>query len=63
MPVTEQSCVPASVTRRKLYVGMIYGLWSLMTAVLSIPAAIYLLIPPRLRKMPEWAEAGDVAKL
>jgi menaquinol-cytochrome c reductase iron-sulfur subunit len=59
MPVTEQT----EVTRRKFYIAMIYGLWSLIATALSIPAAIYLLIPPRLRKMPEWVEAGDVSKL
>ncbi len=63
MAVTEQSGVPASLTRRRFYVGMIYGLWSLIAAALSIPAAIYLLIPPKLRRLPEWAEAGDVSKL
>ena len=59
MPVTDQT----DVTRRKFYIAMIYGLWSLIAAALSVPAAIYLLIPPKLRKMPEWAEAGDVSKL
>lgn len=63
MPVTDESRVPTEVTRRKFYVAMIYGLWSLMAAALSVPAAIYLLIPPKLRKMPEWVEAGDVSKL
>ena len=63
MAVTEQSGVPASVARRRFYVGMIYGLWSLIASALSIPAAIYLLIPPKLRRLPEWAEAGDVSKL
>ena len=56
MPVTE-------VTRRNFYVAAIYGLWVVVAAALSIPAAIYLLIPPKLRKMPEWIEAGDVSKL
>ena len=59
MPVAEQT----EVTRRKLYIAMIYGLWSLIAAALSIPAAIYLLIPPKLRKMPEWVEPGDVSTI
>jgi len=63
MPVTDESRAPTEVTRRKFYVAMIYGLWSSIAAALSIPAAIYLLIPPKLRKMPEWIEAGDVSKL
>jgi menaquinol-cytochrome c reductase iron-sulfur subunit len=63
MPVTDQSGAQTDVTRRKFYIAMIYGLWSLIAAALSIPAAIYLLIPPKLRKMPEWVEAGDVSNL
>ncbi len=51
------------VTRRKFYIGLIYGLWGIIAAALSIPAAIYLLFPPRLRKAPQWVEAGDVSKL
>lgn len=61
--LADQSGATDAVSRRKFYIGMIYGLWSLMAAALSIPAAVYLLIPPKLRKMPEWAEAGDVSKL
>ncbi|MGD0359981.1 MAG: ubiquinol-cytochrome c reductase iron-sulfur subunit [Bryobacteraceae bacterium] len=53
----------SEVTRRKFYIGMIYGLWSLIATALSIPAAIYLLIPPKLRKMPEWVQAGTVSNL
>lgn len=51
------------ITRRKFYIGTIYGLWSAIAAMLSIPAAVYLLIPPKLRKTPEWVEAGDVTNL
>src|SRR5450755_2474960 len=50
-------------TRRNFYIAGIYGLWGLMAAALSIPAAVYLLIPPKLRKMAEWVEAGDVSGL
>ncbi|MBI1895476.1 MAG: Rieske 2Fe-2S domain-containing protein [Acidobacteria bacterium] len=50
-------------TRRALYVSIIYGLWSLITAALAIPAGIYLLFPPRTKKAPEWLVAGDVSHL
>src|ERR1039458_5119440 len=63
MPVTDQSGEQTEVTRRKFYVAMIYGLWSLIAAALSLPAAVYLLIPPKLRKTPAWIEAGDVSNL
>lgn len=58
-----QATGESEVTRRKFYTGMIYGLWSLIATALSIPAAIYLLIPPKLRKMPGWVEAGNVSNL
>lgn len=63
MLLTEPGSAQNEVTRRKFYVGMIYGMWSLIAAALSIPAAIYLLFPPKLRKAPAWVEAGDVSKL
>jgi menaquinol-cytochrome c reductase iron-sulfur subunit len=49
--------------RRTFFLTMIYGLWVAIGTALSIPAAIYLLLPPKLRKETEWTEAGDVAKM
>ena len=49
------------VNRRTFYLTFIYGLWSLMGMILAIPAAIYLLLPPRLRKEREWVEAGNLS--
>lgn len=63
MTVTGESGATTEVTRRTFYIVAIYGLWSLMATALSIPAAIYLLLPPKLRKTPEWVEAGDVSTL
>jgi menaquinol-cytochrome c reductase iron-sulfur subunit len=63
MQMVQQSGAPRGVTRRRFYVAFIYGLWGVIAAALSIPAAIYLLLPPRLRKQSEWAEAGDISKL
>jgi menaquinol-cytochrome c reductase iron-sulfur subunit len=51
------------IDRRTFHLSAIYGLWALITAALSAPAAIYLLFPPRPRKKPEWTEAGDLAKI
>ena len=50
-------------TRRAFFLTAIYGLWGLITAALGIPAAIYLLVPPKTRKSGEWAEAGDAVNL
>ena len=49
--------------RRSFFLTVIYGLWAAMAAALSIPAAVYLLLPPKLRKEQDWAEAGDIAKM
>jgi menaquinol-cytochrome c reductase iron-sulfur subunit len=49
--------------RRKFFLAFLYGIWALMAAAMAIPAAIYLLLPPRLRKGNEWAEAADISKL
>jgi menaquinol-cytochrome c reductase iron-sulfur subunit len=42
---------------------VIYGLWSLIAGALSLPAAIYLLLPARSRQESQWIEAGDVSEL
>lgn len=42
---------------------MIYGLWALMGMALGIPAAVYLLLPPKSRKEEQWVDAGEIAKL
>jgi menaquinol-cytochrome c reductase iron-sulfur subunit len=54
---------PAATTRRTFHVTFIYGLWSLIGAALSIPAAVYLLLPPRARKQGEWVTAADLDRL
>jgi menaquinol-cytochrome c reductase iron-sulfur subunit len=51
------------MNRRTFYLTAIYGLWALIGAALAIPAGIYLLFPPRLRKGPEWVKAGDLTQL
>jgi menaquinol-cytochrome c reductase iron-sulfur subunit len=40
-----------------------YGAGALITAGLGIPAAGYLLLPPKHRGQPQWADAGDLAGL
>jgi menaquinol-cytochrome c reductase iron-sulfur subunit len=52
-----------SSDRRVFFRAMIYGLWATIATALSIPAAIYLLFPPKLRKENELTEAGDVTKM
>lgn len=50
-------------TRRGFCCAVIYGLGALIGAALAIPAALYLLLPPRTRKESEWVDAGDVTQL
>lgn len=56
--------MPARDTsRRTFFTAAIYGLWSVIGAAMAVPAAIYLLFPPRARKRGDWVEAGDVSQL
>jgi menaquinol-cytochrome c reductase iron-sulfur subunit len=50
-------------TRRGFGYAVIYGLGALIGAALAIPAALYLLIPPKTRKQDAWVEAGDLSQL
>jgi len=59
--VTEEAA--DQTTRRTFYLSVIYGLWGMMAAALSIPAFVYLLFPPKARHEDEWVEAGDVSKI
>ena len=49
--------------RRSFLLAAIYGLWTLIGLALAIPAAIYLLLPPKPRKGEEWADAGDISSV
>ena len=50
-------------SRRSFYLSVIYGVWGLITATMSVPAFIYLFFPPKLRHEEDWVEAGDISKL
>lgn len=52
-----------AVTRRSFYVAAIYGLGAAIAAALGVPAAIYLLFPPKVRQAEQWIEIGDVTSL
>lgn len=49
--------------RRKFHVTLIYAMGALITGALTLPAAIYLLVPPRSKKKSGWVEAGDISQL
>ncbi|HYM10212.1 MAG TPA: ubiquinol-cytochrome c reductase iron-sulfur subunit [Bryobacterales bacterium] len=50
-------------TRRRFYLTFIYGLWGLISAAFALPALLYLLLPPKVRRASEWVEAGDTTGL
>jgi len=58
-----EPAVELSPTRRSFYIKFIYGVMSAIGAALAIPAGIYLLLPPKVRKESEWVEAADLANI
>jgi menaquinol-cytochrome c reductase iron-sulfur subunit len=60
---TTPTAAPDGVTRRNFYIGAIYGMGAAIAAALGLPAAIYLLLPPKLRKADPFVEIGDIARL
>jgi menaquinol-cytochrome c reductase iron-sulfur subunit len=51
------------VSRRRFYAGIIYGVGFAISAALAIPAALYILVPPKRRRKQGWVDAGDISKL
>ncbi|SRR3954467_114204 len=49
--------------RRKFHLSVIYAMWAVITGAMTIPAAIYLMVPPRSKKKSGWVEAGDISQL
>jgi menaquinol-cytochrome c reductase iron-sulfur subunit len=55
--------VDEGTSRRNFYVVAIYGLWAAISAALGLPALVYLLLPPKVKKVDEWIEVGDIGRL
>ena len=55
--------VDEGTSRRNFYVVAIYGLWGAISAALGLPALFYLLFPPKVKKVDEWIEVGDIGRL
>ena len=49
--------------RRGFHTSLIYGLWALISGAMALPAAIYLMVPPKSKKSSSWIEAGDITQL
>jgi menaquinol-cytochrome c reductase iron-sulfur subunit len=58
-----QGLSPNQPNRRGFQTAVIYGLGALMGFAIAVPAAVYLLIPPKSRKGDQWVEATDLTKL
>ena len=50
-------------TRRAFYIGFINGAMGLIGLALAVPAAIYLLFPPKLRKGQQWVQTSDLSAI
>ena len=57
------TAVDVPPTRRAFYIGFINGVMGLIGLALAAPAAIYLLLPPKLRKEAEWVETADLSSI
>lgn len=53
----------AETTRRRFYLAFIYGLWAVITGMLSIPALVYLFFPPKVKKAAQWVDAADLSQI
>jgi menaquinol-cytochrome c reductase iron-sulfur subunit len=58
-----ETAVDVPPTRRAFYIGFINGVMGLIGLALAAPAAIYLLLPPKLRKEAEWVETADLSTI
>jgi menaquinol-cytochrome c reductase iron-sulfur subunit len=59
----EGSVAVQETNRRTFYLTVIYSLWAVIGGALSIPAAVYLLLPPRARKQSGFVEAANLGEL
>lgn len=53
----------SELTRRRFYLSFIYGLGGVIGVGLALPAALYLLLPPKLRRKDDWVEVSPVDSL
>ena len=60
---THGPAVDLPPTRRKFYILLINGIMGLIGLALAIPAAVYLLFPPKARKGSQWVKTADLATI
>lgn len=59
----QNTAVDVPPTRRAFYIGFINGVMSLIGLALAVPAAVYLLFPPKLRKEAEWVDIANLSTI
>jgi menaquinol-cytochrome c reductase iron-sulfur subunit len=59
----QHTAVDVPPTRRAFYIGFINGVMGLIGLALAAPAAIYLLLPPKLRKEAQWVKTADLSTI
>ena len=60
--MTEQTS--AKPSRRHFYhLSFIYGLGAAIGAMVSVPAFVYLFLPPRAKKKAQWVDAADLSQI
>jgi menaquinol-cytochrome c reductase iron-sulfur subunit len=52
-----------TLDRRSFQLLVLYFLGALIAVALAIPTALYLLVPPRLRKPAGYVDAGDISQI
>src|ERR1039458_1456372 len=60
---TPQPPETESTTRRNFHIAAIYALMGAISTALGIPAIIYLFFPPKVKKVSEWIDLGDITRL
>jgi menaquinol-cytochrome c reductase iron-sulfur subunit len=61
--ISHEPAVELPPSRRNFYILFINGVMSLIGAALAIPAAIYLLFPPKARRSNDWVKTADLASI
>jgi quinol---cytochrome c reductase iron-sulfur subunit, bacillus type len=61
--VSHEPAVELPTTRRNFYILFINGVMGLIGAAVAIPAAIYLLFPPKARKENQWVKTADLSSI
>ncbi|MBZ5607546.1 MAG: ubiquinol-cytochrome c reductase iron-sulfur subunit [Acidobacteriia bacterium] len=60
---SHEPAVELPPTRRNFYILFINGVMGLIGAAVAVPAAIYLLFPPKARKASEWVKTADLSSI